>query len=345
MNFRDIAKEAGVSIATVSRVYNGKPGVGDTARRRIEDLLAKNNYSGENRSADIAKRKGNKLEIITFVFYESEGSKSERNEDYFARVLLGAEERAKELGYILSIVSVKTNGFEKFITGSKEVKLSKGMVILATELAKDKYHLLEKCRIPVVAIDNDMKYCSCNTICADNEYGTYKAIEYLKNLGHEKIGLLAPLYPMGGLPAREKSFYEAMQNMGLKTDGRFVIRLDHAVKAGIEEMCEYLKGSPELPTAFYATNDAIGVAAMTALKRYGYSVPEDISIVGFDDAKIGNSSDPRMTTMRINCEDIGRYSVDRLSELIGGDESVMHIYMETPLRIRGTTSNINNKNE
>lgn len=340
MNFRDIAKEAGVSIATVSRVYNEKSGVGSDVRGQIEELLAKNNYNREKKQADSKKRKSKQPQIITFVLYEREDSKRERNEDFFARILLGAEERAKELEYILSIVSVKSDGFEKFITGSKEIKISKGMVILGTELTSDKYHLIEKCNIPVVVVDNDMKYCSCNTICADNEYGTYKAIEYLKCLGHENIGLLAPLFPMGGLSAREKFYYAAMQSMGLKTDRKFVLRLDHVVKDGIEKMCEYLNKSPELPTAFYAVNDAIGVAAMTALKRYGYSVPEDISIVGFDDSKTGNSSDPRMTTMRINCEDMGSYSVNRLSQLIDGDESVMHIQTETPLRIYGTTRNI-----
>ncbi len=341
MNFRDIAKKLNVSIATVSRVYNGKPGVSGETRRLIEELLIESNYSIKEKSIAADSN----IAMITLVLYDGENHKDERNEDYFAGVLLGVEKRAKELGYILNIVHVRYEDFEEYLLASNEIRLSKGVIILASELTAEYNYVLEKCKIPIVAIDNPMKYISYNSVCADSKYGTYKAIEYLKSLGHEKIGLLAPMCPIGGMPIREEAYYKAMNNLGLDIDNKFIVRLDHVLDSALMGMREYLKEITELPTAFFASNDTLGVAAMITLKQYGYKIPDDISIFGFDDANVGNFSEPHLTTFQVDCRKIVRVSVNRLMDIIGGDKYIQHIFVETPLLVKGSTRAINNTNK
>ena len=336
MNFRGIADKLGVSIATVSRVYNGKPGVNKEIREKVEAELANNGYGpGEKTDPDSAEKNG--LAMIVFVVYEGENYNVERSADYFAGILLGAEKTAKKLGYLLSVARVKQDNFESFITESREVKLSKGVLLFATELTDDRLDILDKCPVPIMVIDNEMKLKSYNSICVDNYYGTYKALEYLKKLGHRKIGFFAPTCPIGGMPLREKYFYEIMPELGLETDKRFIAKADHVLLEGVRQVNEYLDNAKELPTAFFAANDSIGVSAIMALKQHGYSVPEDISIIGFDDVNIGNASDPQLTTMRIDLAAMGEIGIRRLAELINGADNVQHIYIETSLVIKEST--------
>lgn len=336
MNFRDIAGKLGVSIATVSRVYNRKSGVNKEIRERIEAELVESGYRREEK-ADALSAEENGLAMIIFVVYEGENYNVERSADYFAGILLGAEKAAKELGYILSVVRVKADNFESFMADSREVNLSKGVLLFGSELTSDKFGVLDKCPVPVMVIDNEMKRKSYNSVCVDNYDGTYKALEYLKELGHRKIGFFAPRCPIGGMPLREKYFYEIMPQLGLETDRRFIAKADHVLLEGVRQLNEYLDNAKELPTAFFAANDSIGVSAIMALKQHGYSVPEDVSIIGFDDVNIGNASDPQLTTMRIDLAAIGKISIKRLSELIDGDENVQHIYIETSLVIKEST--------
>lgn len=339
MNFRDIADEVGVSIATVSRVYNGQKGVGEKTRKKIEEVLKRNNYlvDRDKRSRAMVRAEGKAPAMISVVLYEAGNHVVERNEDYFAGILMGAERRAKELGYMLSFVHIKTEDFEDYISSSKNWDLCKGILLFATELTRDKFDIIEKSDVPIVAIDNEMKGVSCNSVCPDNVYGTYKALEHLKELGHERIGLLAPLCPMGGLPAREKGYYEAMKELGLSVNEKYIIPMDHILESCIKQMDEYLDSHTDLPTAFFAVNDAIGVGATISLKKHGYNVPGDVSIMGFDDANIGNSSQPRLSTMKIDGGSIGRIAINRLDHIINGDESVIRIFLETPLLEKDST--------
>ena len=342
MNFRDIAEEVGVSIATVSRVYNGQKGVGEKTRKKIEEVLKRNNYlvDRDKRSRAMGRADSSNPVMISVVLYEAGNHVVERNEDYFAGILMGAERRAKELGYMLSFVHIKTEDFEEYITSSGNNDLCKGILLFATELTKDKFDILKKSDVPIVAVDNEMKGVSCNCVCPDNIYGTYTALKYLKELGHEKIGLLAPLCPMGGLPAREKGYYVAMKELGLSVDEKYVIPMDHVLESSIKQMDEYLESHTDLPTAFFAVNDSIGVGATISLKRHGYKVPRDISIIGFDDANIGNSSQPRLSTMKIDCGSIGKIAINRLDQIVKGDNSVIRVFLETPLLEKDSTARL-----
>ncbi len=339
MNFRDISKKLGVSIATVSRVYNKRSGVSQEIREKIENELKENGYSLDRSLNDTEDKD---LSTMLFVVYEGKNYNVERSADYFAGILLGAEKTAKELGYLLSVIRVKDENFEGFMTDSREVKLSKGILLFATELMPDKFYILDKCPVPIMVVDNEMKLKSYNSICVDNYYGTYKALEYLKELGHKKIGFFAPLCPIGGMPLREKYFHEIMPELGLEIDKRFIARVDHVLLDGIQQVNEWLDTVEELPTAFFAANDSVGVSAIRALKQHGYSVPKDVSIIGFDDVNIGNASDPQLTTMRIDLLAIGKIGVSRLVELIDGDENVQHIYIETTLVEKESTMAIAN---
>ena len=333
MNFRDIAKQTGVSIATISRVYNGKSGVGKNTRLIIEKALADNYHKEKNKTT----KKPKTGQMLTFFIYEGKNHVIERNEDFFTGTLMGAERSLNELGYLLNIVRVNENNIFKILDKIVVDGQSMGILLFATELSNKQCCLLEKYKIPIVTLDNCMEYYSLNSVCSDNEFGTFKALEYLKKLGHTEIGLLAPYSPMGGLGKREKGFYESMNMLGMKVNEKYVVKLDHVFDVGKVQMDRWLAKGPKLPTAFYGVNDQIAAAAMKSLKEHGISIPKDISIVGFDDANIGDFVNPRITTMRVDCLKMGEIAVNRLMQMIEGDSSVLHIELETPLVIKDST--------
>jgi DNA-binding LacI/PurR family transcriptional regulator len=253
---------------------------------------------------------------------------------------MGAERLANEFGYLLNIVHISEEELQNYLSEVKEKRTVSGIVLFASELPDDLCSALEKSGIPLVVVDNAMKFYSVNSVCPDNESGTYQAVSYLAGLGHKKIGLLAPFSPMGGLPKREKSFYETMELLNLPVDPGHVAKIDHVFDVGIAQMDQYLATAPDLPTAFYAVNDVIAAAAMQSLKKHGYRIPDDISIVGFDDANVGNFSVPRITTMKVNRSMLGELAVDRLDKIINGDKTVLHITMETPLIVKESTKRL-----
>lgn len=339
MNFREIAKQAGVSITTVSRVYNGKTGVGRSTRLKVENLLKESLYY-DGLAKKAANSESQPLKIITFVIYESEHYILERNEEFFSKILIGAEKKANELGFLLNIVRLDYRDLSDLIINSKNVS---GLIILAADISFEQCEILEKSNIPVVVVDNSIAYSSVNSISADNAYGTYKAVSYLKELGHREIGLLAPCIPMDGLSKREKSFYEVMDLLGLNINPGHIVKLDHIFDIGVAQMDKYLALNTDLPTAFFATNDTIAAEAIHSLKQQGYRIPEDISIIGFDDANIGNFSEPRITSMKIDCMKLGELALNRIVEIQKGDKSILHTYIDTPLIIKESTAKRNEK--
>lgn len=339
MNFREIAKQAGVSITTVSRVYNGKTGVGRSTRLKIENLLKESLYYG-SLAKKAANSESQSMKIITFVIYESEHYILERNEEFFSKILIGAEKKANESGFLLNIVRLDYRDLSDLIINSKNVS---GLIILAADISFEQCEILEKSNIPVVVVDNSIAYSSVNSISADNTYGTYKAVSYLKELGHKEIGLLTSRIPMDGLSKREKNFYEVMDLLRLNVDPGHIVKLDHIFDAGVAQMDKYLSFNNDLPTAFFAVNDTIAAEAIHSLKQHGYRIPEDISIIGFDDANIGNFSEPRITSMKIDCRKLGELALNRIVEIQKGDKSILHTYIDTPLIIKESTAKRNEK--
>lgn len=312
MTIREIAKQNGVAASTVSLVLNNKPGVRKEVREKIAAVLLENGYSiRENAVKNAAHGE------VKFIRYLSATHSRERNEDFFVGLLNGAEFRAHQLGFRFGLSSATADQLPGMLHTLENQQDLLGVILLASELSDNQMpHLLQFSR-PIVTLDMPLplEHYSLNGINTDNSGGIFAAVERLYALGHRTIGFLRAETEIGGLYGRYVAFRNAMDRLGLTVQPQHILRIDPQYEVAVRQMGEHLKSLSKLPTAFVAANDIIASGCLRALQKAGFQVPEDVSIVGFDDGAMSTFLCPSLTTLRINRARLGELAVERLAAL------------------------------
>lgn len=323
---KDIAKEIGVSEATVSLVINGKPGVSDKTRAKVTARIRELGFgyllSDDGNNEHNARR-------IGFVIYK-EGGKLLGENSFFPLILDEIETTARELGFSVTIVSINRSRIEEDMKYIKELNCS-GCVIFATELHEKEVHYFEDLEIPLVILDNYFMDHNIATVKLNNEQGEHLAVKYLYEMGHKKIGYLGSGLEINSFEERQKSAMNALERFGLAGAESYFFKIGYPNEAAEEGMLRILKqySKEELPTAFVSDNDLVAVGAIRAIKDFGYRVPEDFSVIGYDDRPICTMVNPQITTIEIPRDLFGAVAVRRLVRII--------LYNEEP----GTVTSIN----
>jgi LacI family transcriptional regulator len=161
-----------------------------------------------------------------------------------------------------------------------------------------------------------------NGVVIDNDDSVRKAVNYLYHNGHTRIGYLQGKFRILGFKQREAGYYSAMRENGLNIHPGYIVELSTTMNGAYKDMLEYLGSKPMLPTAFFADNDIIALGAMKALQENGYRVPEDISIIGFDDLPFCEISSPRLTSLRVPKQEMGKLAVRKIIDMLQRNEDV-----------------------
>lgn len=310
MTIKEIAREAGVAMSTVSLVLNNKPGVRKETRARVAAFLVANGYT--IREAAPAETGHGEIRFLRFI---ASNHISERNHEFFTDLLNGAERRAREQGFDFSYANVPAGEFAAAIRALETRENLAGVLVLASELNAEGLPPLLHYPGPVVLLDTPLDYCPLNSINTDNVGGAFAAVRELYRQGHREIGFLRGEVEIGGMHGRYEGYCKAMQALGLTVNPSHVIRMDTIVEVAAKQMLSSLDGLDAMPTAFFACNDFIAAGAIRALLQVGYRVPEDISIIGFDDVQICSFVSPPLSTMRIDRSRMGELGVERLLAL------------------------------
>lgn len=254
----------------------------------------------------------------------------------YSRILVGAEQVCRRLGYRLLFHSV----------GEEENDPQLGMLpqgqpdriqgcLVAGGLRKKSLDRLLDWDVPVVLTDLIVQDGNTSAVGADYAIGTRQAVEYLAGLGHKSIGFI-------GFPNSEKyrTYWRTLDNMDLRYNPQFVNFLqlqdvEPGILAGFRAMQEMMV-SGSLPTAVLATNDLVAMGSMEALKMAGVSVPRQVSVIGFDD--LGRDLNPPLTTIRSYPEEVGRIAAQMLIDQLSGSATPGRIAVPTELVVRSTTS-------
>ena len=141
-------------------------------------------------------------------------------------------------------------------------------------------------------------------------------MEYLIEQGHREIGYIRGAYRINGFKVRGQGYQSAMRKYKLEVKNHYIITLSTTLNGAYQDMLAYLDKEPGLPTAFFVDNDMIALGAMKALQERGYKVPDDVSIIGFDDLPFSEISYPPLTTLRVPNKEMGRLAVRRLIDMI-----------------------------
>lgn len=311
VNIKQISESTGFSSATISNALNHKKGVNKETSAIIFKAAKDMGYITESK---IAK--------IKIVIYRKKGSVIE-DSPFFALVMDGAEAACNSAGLelIACYLDKRNSDYQdqiKWLVNDTTC----GLILFGSELEEEDLNLYKNAKCPIVLIDywcNDMSF---NSFMCNNSDSMLQAVNYLIDKGHKDIGYLRGrlrIYPFRGRGSALRTFL-AQNNLTLPN--KYIFTIASSINGSYEDMAEYLKTKPELPTAFFADNDVIAIGAMKALKEYGYRIPEDISLIGFDDLPFCEIISPKLTTIRTVKKEMGQMAVDKIMDIVKGKTDI-----------------------
>ncbi len=306
-SIRKISSITGFSPATVSNALNNKKGVNRETAEEIWRVARETGYVN-----------GARIKSIKFVIYKKD-SQIVADTPFFSFLIDSVEAACREAGFQTVMCNINQNRDDCeerlkeliFDTGS-------GILLLATELTSEDMLPFESVLSPLVVLDawfDNMKY---DTVLTNNEDSVSDATNFLIQKGHRKIGYLSSSVRIRNFSHRGFGYRRAMAENGLTAEEKYRVRLQPTLEGARSDMYTYLLSSPELPTAYIADNDIIALGAMKALQQHGIQIPEDVSIIGFDDMPFCEISSPALTTIKFFQGEMGRIAVERLAQKIKG---------------------------
>lgn len=301
VTLKQISEMTGYSQATVSNVLNQKKDVNAETAKRIISVAEKLGYTSSK-----------KMEKIILVMYRKSGQILMET-PLILSLIDGVEKEGQKHRIETSICNISMLDYdykEKLANLLNEKKC--GIILLATELEWEDVKVFEKLTVPFVIVDAWYREGNRTTVIMDNKSSFERAVSYLVGKGHKKIGYIGSTISIRNFEEREEGFRKAMAEYGLSVEEKYCVSLDPTLSGAQISMKEYLKNNPELPTVYVAVNDIIALGAIKALKDQEYKVPEDVSVIGFDNMPFGTISSPALTTFDVLKEEIGQTAAQML---------------------------------
>jgi LacI family transcriptional regulator len=325
---KDVAQAAGVSVTTVSHVINETRYVSKELRERVLRVMEDLNYRPNILARSLRQGISHTIGLIV----------PDNSNPFFAEVARIVETRGFEAGY--SVILCNSDGqLEKELT-YVNVLLAKrvdGIIFIAASSQSEHIALLTEENIPVVIADRQMLDSDVDVVLVDNYRGGYLATEYLLSLGHRRIGCITGPSDVTPSADRVRGYRDALTAAGLPVDESLIVKGDFRYVSGASGV-QQLLDLKEPPTAIFACNDAMAMAAMAVIRQRGFAIPDDMSIVGFDDIPQASFTSPPLTTVAQPIQDIGRIATDLLIERMSGSTSrpSQRIVLDVKLVIRGS---------
>ncbi len=309
IGIKEIAEKAGVSVAAVSLALNNKQGVGKDTKDRIIEAAKELEYPALSK-VDL----GDDQSKIRFLKISRHGHTVNVDHEYFiADYLNGIMDSAKLHNMIVEIESygheVPVNEIIEKIQTSTNVD---GYVVLATELNEKEITQFLATGKKIVFIDAYIFSVSADYVNMNNMDAVYKVVSYLKELNHVEIGMFKSSISTGNFNLREQAFYRSMNALGLAIKEEYILDVDSTFAGAYEDMKAYLDKGIKLPTAVFAINDIIALGAMKALSEEDIKVPEELSLVAFDNLSMSEVTSPPLTSVNVPKRQIGQVALDML---------------------------------
>ena len=312
---KDIANALGISPTTVSMVFNNHPGISDETREKVLKAAADMGYTKH-----LEKSAGSQVKHIQLILYKRHGNVV-ADTPFFAMLTQGIDAQVKKRGYQLLITYFYQNESIPEQIRSLQATNCAGIILLATEMHTVDLWPFEKLSIPIVILDNCFPFKNYDSIQINNIQGARLAVQHLIDCGHTEIGYLSSRVEIRNFRERMEGYLKAIRTISVPNhSSKRIIKIAPTTEEAFTDMEAYLSStSGPMPTAFFADNDIIAAACMRALKRAGYRIPEDISLVGFDNVPICEALDPPLSTIDVPKSTLGKLAVNQLVSLINGE--------------------------
>lgn len=320
----DVARTAGVSVATVSKVVNGRYGVAQATVDRVQQVIRQLGYEASLGAQSLRSHRTNVLGILVAEF-----------EPFSTELLKGASRAVAGTGYQLLAYSGgadgdgATVGWERRSLARLSGTLIDGAVIVTPTVVETKHGF------HVVAVDPHTGPSGLPTVDSDNYAGAVLATNYLLSLGHRRIGHISGRPDLESARLREAGFRVAMADAGVAVDERLVrvggFRMESTAGTAAE-----LLSLPDRPTAVFAGNDLSAISTMDVARTLGLTIPDDLSVIGFDNVPESALANPPLTTIAQPLQRMGAEALCLLIDMVAGVERDTHIRLPTELVVRAS---------
>jgi DNA-binding LacI/PurR family transcriptional regulator len=302
MSIREVARRANVSIATVSRTMNNPSAVDSQTAERVRKAVEELRYYPDSQARSLVSGRSRMLGLVV----------SDITNPFFPELVKGFEDIAIERGYEIMVGSTgyRSERMAVCVRRLLERKVE-GVAIMTSEMDQHLIDLLVSRKIPTVFLDVGTVHQFINNIQVDYATGINQAVEHLLDLGHTRIGFISGPLVLKSALIRRAAFMECLARTGILEDEELVAEGDHTIDGGLEAMTRLLE-SKNPPTAVLTSNDLTAIGAMRAVRRKGWIVPRDISVVGFDDIHFAEFVEPPLTTIALSRRELAEKAIHAL---------------------------------
>jgi len=322
---KDVAREVGVSINTVSRALNGKPDVSSETRRLVLKTAQRLNYMPNKLARGL---RSNKTGIIGVIVADIANP-------FFSAVVKGMGKAAKELGY--SIILQDTSENYKNEEEAIQIMISEqvdGLLITPVQTEKRSIHMLQESGIPFVLVARYFDDADTDYVVADDVQGGYLATAHLIEKGHEKIAFInGPAYNSSAIE-RFQGYKKALEEHDIGLNESLIRNGALTMEDGYTYGKALLMDHDPQPTALFTFSDFVALGAMKAVREAGLRIPEDIAIVGYDDIDFAFCLESPLTTIRFPKREIGEEAISVLEKKIDGQKCHSNLKIPVELVIR-----------
>jgi LacI family transcriptional regulator len=313
MGIKEIAEQAGVSKTTVSLALNGQKGVSYETRMRIIQLAKDMDYRVPGERSYFHENNG----TIMFARLRKHGLILNEDQNSFIMDYIdGMNHVVKEFGYTFEIYNHRVEPIPKFLSEVQD-KQPKGIILLGTELEAEDILALSELTIPYVVMDTYFEHISVDFVNMANIGAVHNIVDYFSKTNHKDIGMVTCSIKSGNVIVRERGFRLAMDHFSKTIGVNSLIQVRPGFPGAYQDMMGHLKKGNRLPQALFCYNDVAAFGVIKALKESGFSVPADVSIIGFDDLPMSSMMEPHLTTIKVPNKYIGsaaaRMLVERLN--------------------------------
>lgn len=324
----DIAKYAGVSKSTVSRILNDKGKFSEDTRDKVLQVVKKLNYSPSMVARSLRNRRTKAVGLLLPDIVNP----------FFPEIMKGVEDVASENGYVIVLCSSNEDSEKEFnYFHMFENRWIDGVIysgVTGTREEAQSIRLISEQEIPVVLMDREIEDYFASVVMIDNEKAAYDAATYCLELGHKRIGFIAAPLKVRIFEKRLEGYQKALQKYGIEFDESLVVEGDLTIKSG-SKAAKQLVARRDPPTAIFASNDLMAIGAMKEIQGHGLKVPENISIIGFDDIRTASLVTPALTTIAQPKNEMGVEAMNLLIRMIekkGASKS--KVVLDTRLVVR-----------
>ncbi len=316
---RDVAEEADVSVATVSRVLNGSDSVRAETKERVLKAAQALDYLPNETARNLRTQKTRTVGVLL----------PNMHGEFFAQITRGLDQRAKEDGHHVLVSNSHTDETEAESVIRSLLGRVEGLIILWPRLDIGFLEDLVPDSLPIVLLSTSAGASHFQTLSFENRAGAYAAVEHLAEHGHERVAILTGDPVNYDAQMRLAGYREAVQDLGLDDDSSLEIEGDFTQESGRSAVEKLLSLTPS-PTALFASNDSMALGVLRGVHEAGLQVPEDLALVGFDDIPTARFATPSLTTVRTPTLELGRRAMDALLDASASNQPT-HRTLDTQL--------------